>query len=333
MNKKPASLMMLIAGCVLICGEYVQGSEDGALLRPIFPDHSDCTVKGGPGWTLPDADRKGNISIEGLLTEVPVSPRDVQTLRPDIFNKGYFSVFDCLVQVCKEHNIELRYHLDKKLRTHVIDSINKEENWWYAAHYHGGGRCEEPIHRMDTHPYKDWMKIRIFQVPRERIEQIYSAFKVETNRIKANKKKVLVPEVAIRTPNQELKFTDVEVRPHRIRSDMFRPDVITAADVMLSIAEKGGLSVDLVWREQFGTALVQGYYFVRFNEDQAHGRSGFTYSLGEKVNDMPPQGHRTGNNFFYMTSDIRVIVSPEYMRWKWTGSTPPRTDKQTESQQ
>lgn len=322
---------MLIAGCGLICGGYVQGSENGALLRPLFSGDSNCTVKGGPGRTLPDVERKGQISIEGLLTEVTIDPCQVQTLRPDIFNEGYFSVFDCLVQVCRENDVELKFHFDKKLKTHVIDSLDKKENWWYAAVYHGGGRCEEPIHRMDTHPYKDWMRIKVYQVPKERIEQIYAAFKAEVNRIKANKKKVIVPEVTIQTPNQKLKFTKVEVWPHGMRSDMFRANVLTAADVMLSIAERGELSLGLVWREQFGTALVQGYYFVRFNEDQAHGRSGFTYSLGEKVNSMPPQGHRTGNNFFYMTTDIRVIVSPEYIRWKWTGSAPPRTDRQVES--
>ena len=309
----------------------MQGVESSAPPRPLFPGRPDCTAKGGPGRTLPDPERKGRISIEGLLTDVPIDPRQLQASRPDVLNEGYFSVFDCLVQACKEHDVELKHHFDEALRTHVIDSIDRKENWWYAAAYHGGGKGEEPIHRMDMHPYKDRMKVRVYRVPRERTEQILAAFKAEAERITANGKKVIVPEVSIRTPNQEVKFTDVEVRPHGIRSDMFRPDVITAADVMLSIAEKGELSLDLVWREQFGTALVQGYYFVRFNGDQAHGRSGFTYSLGEQGNDRPPKGHRTGNNFFYMTSDIRVIVSPEYMRWQWTGSARPRTERPAES--
>lgn len=63
------------------------------------------------------------------------------------------------------------------------------------------------------------MRIEVYQVPKDRIEQIYAAFKAEVNRIKANKKKVIVPEVTIQTPNQKLKFTNVEVRPHREQTD------------------------------------------------------------------------------------------------------------------
>jgi hypothetical protein len=326
--------MIVIAVHGLICTGCAPSPTDSASAGSLLPDNTKCRITGGPQNTLPDADRRGKISIEGLLIDLPVDPRRVKTLRRDIFNKGYFSVFDCLVHVCKEHDIELRYHFDKKLRTHVIDAVGNKKNWWYAAVYHGGGVREEPIHRMDTHPYKDWMKMEIYQVSAERIEQIYSAFRAEAKRLKANKDKIIIPEVLIQTPNQELTFRDVEVRPHRIRSDMFRSGVVTAADVMLSAAGQDKLSLGMVWREQFGTALVQGYYFVQLNQDQAHGRSGFTYSLGEKINHgRKPPGKKTGNNYFHMTTDIRVIASPEYMRWKWTGPAPPKTPKQAQPRQ
>ncbi len=319
MNNRSALLIIVIVACCLISAGYAPNSENTKSVKLLFPDNPDCKITGQPENTLPDVNRKGRISVEGFLTDIPVDPCQVKSLRPDIFNEGYFSVFDCLVHVCREHNIEIKFHFDRQLRTHLIDSIGKKKNWSYAAIYHGGGRPEEPVHRMDTHPYKDWMRIEVYQVSKERIDRIYSAFGVEAERLRSNKDKVVIPEVLIQTPNQNLKFTNVQVRAHGIRSDMFKGDVITAADIMLSLAEKGKLSLDLLWRGQFGRALIQGYYFVRFNKDQAHDRAGFTYSLGEKLNDGPdPRGRRFGNNFLHITTDIRVIVSPQYIRWRWT---------------
>jgi len=318
-KRSPFVIISVVACCWLTFAGNLPGAEDSQTVKTPFPNNPDCKIIGLPENTRPDSNRIGKISIEGLLSDIPVDPCQIKTLRPDIFNEGYFSVFDCLVHVCNKHNIDIKYNFDSQLRCHVIDSIDKKKNWWYAAIYHGGGRPEEPIHRMDTHPYKDWMTIEVYQIQKERIDQIYSAFRAEAKRLESNKNRVVVPEVLIQTLNQNLKFTNVEVKPYRIRYDMFKPDVLTSADIMLSLAEQGKLSLDLLWREQFGQALVQGYYFNRFNEEQAHGRAGFTYSLGEKINNARAvQARRFGDNFFHMTTDIRVIVSPEYMHWRWT---------------
>ena len=320
MNKRsPLAIISVVVCCCLTLAAKLPGQENSKKVKAPLPNIDGCKIIGGPENTRPDNNRSGKISVEGLLSDIPIDPCQIESLRPDIFNKGYFSVFDCLVQICGKHNIDIKYHFDRQLRCHIIDSIDNKKNWWYAAIYHGGGRPEEPIHRMDTHPYKDWMKIEVYQVTKERIDQIYSAFRSEAKRLKSNKDKVIIPEVLIQTPNQNLKFTNVEVQPHHIRSDMFKPDVITAADIMLSLAEKGKLSLDLLWHEQFGRALVQGYYFTRLNEESAQGRAGFTYSLGEKISY--PRGakpRRFGDNFFHMTTDIRVITSPQYMHWRWT---------------
>jgi len=319
MYKRKAFLItVVLCGCLLLA-ENLPGSENSKTTKALFADNPYCKITGLAENTRPDPNRKGQISIEGLLKDFLIDPCEIKTLRPDIFNKGYFSVFDCLVHVCRKRNIEIKYHFDSQLRSHVIDSIAEKPNWWYAAIYHGGGRPEEPIHRMDTHPYKDWMKIEVYRVPKERIDQIHSAFRSEAKRLKSNKNKVIIPEVIIKTPDMNLKFTNVEVKPYGIRSDMFKPDVMTAADIMLSLADKGKLSLDLLWREQFGRALVQGYYFIRFNKEQAHGRAGFTYSLGEKITYEPgARPRRFGDNNFHMTTDIRVIVSPQYMHCRWT---------------
>ncbi|GAH40669.1 unnamed protein product, partial [marine sediment metagenome] len=115
-----------------------------------------------------------------------------------------------------------------------------------------------------------------------------------------------------------LRFSDVQVRPHGLRSDMFQDGVITAADVMLSLADAGELSCELVWQDRIGRTLVQSYYFTRFNDKEAEGRAGFTYELGERKFAGGRYQRGFGNNRFHMTTDIRVVVSPEYMRWRWT---------------
>ncbi|MHC4592614.1 MAG: hypothetical protein ACYS8L_07975, partial [Planctomycetota bacterium] len=228
----------------------------------------------------------------------------------------YFSVFDALVQACEQNGIRIEHHFDERLRTHLIDAIDGRANWWYAACYHGGRRCEEPAHRMDTHPYHDRMKVEVYQVPEERTGQLRSIFEMEAERLDSNCSKVIVPEVTIESPLLSLEFKEVQVRPQDLRNDMFRPGVATVADVMLSLAEDGRLSLDLEWADRVGEVLVQSYNFARFDEQRADGRAGFTYEVGEKALKAPD--HRYGGNRLHMMSDIRVICSPEYVRWDWT---------------
>jgi len=275
-----------------------------------------CATKGGPGDTRPTAERPGRISIEGRLEERPLDPTGVRTLRPDVFRPGRFSVFDALVHTCAADGIPIEYHFDEDLRTHVIDSLDGERHWWYAAVYHGGHRPEEPAHRMDTHPYKDWMTIAVYRVAQERVRELLQAWSDEVRRLEANGGRAVVPQVTLRTPEQDLRFADVEVCPHDLRADLFQPGILTAADIMLSLADRGRLSADLEWCEMIGPALQQGYYFTRFNQERAGWRTGFTYQVGERR--FEGRQPRFSNNWLHMSADIRAIVCPEYMRWEWT---------------
>ncbi len=289
--------------------------------RPLFEWRDDCLVRGRPTDTLPNADRQGRITVEGLFVDERIGPAGVQTLRPDVFREGHFSVFDVLVGACADEGIDLRYHLAPELKTHVIDSLDGKSNWWYAASYHGGGRLgEEPVHRMDCHPYKDWMVIRVYPVPATRVEELHAVFRQEVQRIEANGGKTVVPVVTISVPGRlKREFKNVEVRPHGLRSDVFQDQVVTVADVMLSLAEQGKLTLDLDWLGTIGRTLVQGYYFTRFDDVLAQGRAGFTYSAGENAFRSRRGLHgRFGNNMFHMTADIRVVVCPEYVAWRWT---------------
>jgi hypothetical protein len=276
----------------------------------------DCTINGTPGNTLPTAERAGLVTIEGMAQERPVEPTAMRTLRPDVFQPGQFSVFDALVQVCEADGIAIEHHFDECLRTHLIDSLAGEPHWWYAAAYHGGHRPEEPAHRMDAHPYRDWMTVSVYPVGEERVCELRRAWSDEVRRLEANGGRAVVPEVGLKTLEQDLTFADVEVTAHDLRVDLFQPGVLTVADIMLSLADRGDLSVGLEWTEMVGPTLQQAYYFTRFNDERAGWRTGFTYEVGERV--FTGREPRFSNNRLHVTADMRAIVSPEYVLWSWT---------------
>ena len=274
------------------------------------------TVNGKPHDSRLQPDRPGVISIEGRVKERPINPMGVRTLRPDVFRPGQFGVFDALVHTCETAGIPLQYHFDEALHTHVIDSLDGERHWWYAARYHGGPRLEEPAHRMDTHAYKDWMAISLYHVPEARLRELTAAHGGEVRRLANNGGAVIVPEVTLRTPEQDLRFTNVEVTVHGLRRDILWDGVLTAADIVLSLADQGGLSAELEWGEMVGQVLQQGYTFTHLNDELLEDRTGFTYEVGERR--FKGRQPRFGNNLIHMTADVRVILSPEYMHWAWT---------------
>ena len=79
----------------------------------------------------------GRISIKPF-GDFDFKPREVKTMRDDIFREGFFSVFDVLVHLHEKGKIDLVYHFDEEMNTHVVDSINGETDYWYMAYYDGG---------------------------------------------------------------------------------------------------------------------------------------------------------------------------------------------------
>jgi len=247
------------------------------------------------------------IHIEGI-GEFGFSPADVQTVRSDIFKSTHFSIFDILVHLDKLGSIDMAYHFDENMNTHVIDSINGIENWWYRAYYDGGWP-ENNVFRMDHYPYKEKMYIELMQKNPGALANIYAVHSAEIERKKRNNGKVIIPEVIIRGTLDELHFFDVEVEPHNLRTDTFQEGVITGIDIIISLADQGKISYDLQWYDSIGTAeIVRSYWVERINEDQASGRCGFVYETGARG---------ISGNHIHIPSDFRVINSPEYAEWFW----------------
>ena len=224
---------------------------EGDLNRDHHVDFKDMSAMGRQ-WLAeaPKSVRTGTMFINGVDT-FSFDVSRVATLRPDIFQPGRFSAFDVLVHLHQQGRIDLKYHYDESLATHVIDSINGIENWWYHAHYDGGSLIDL-VTRMDLYPCKEKMEISIDPIDKARLDQIYASFAGEVARKAANDGQVIIPEVTIKGKTFTKNFTDVVVRPHNLRLDTFQEGVITAMDVVLSLADEGKLTCDLRWYESIG---------------------------------------------------------------------------------
>jgi hypothetical protein len=238
-------------------------------------------------------------------------PNEVKTVRPDIFKPGYFSMFDVLVHVAQKGDVDLEYHFDESMNTHVIDKLEGETDWWYIAYYDGGWR-ETNYFRSDHYPWKDGSVLYFFKVQSSRLELTYSIFREEIARLNINDGKIVIPRVIINGPSVKEEFLDVVVSPHNLRNDTFQDGVITAIDVILSLGDEGKLEYGLKWYESIGTArIVKNYWVESIGDDVASGRCGFVYESG----DLDLQGF--AGNHIHLPSDSRVLNSPEYVLFFW----------------
>ena len=257
----------------------------------------------------PESVRTGSITISGVGTfNFDVSR--VPTLRPDIFQPGRFSAFDVLAHLDEQGLIDMAYHYDESLATHVIGSINGIENWWYRAHY-DGGKFIDLVTRMDLYPCKERMEISIEPIDKARLDEIYASFAGEVARKAANHGQTIIPEVIIQGKTFEKTFTNVVVRPHNLRLDTFREGVVTALDVVLSLADQDQLTCDLRWYDSIGAAqVVRSFYLKRIDADAGTEMSGFQYETGADKSFGKA-------NRISMPSDWRVLVAPIYLQWDW----------------
>jgi hypothetical protein len=252
---------------------------------------------------------QGSIKI-GSIT-FTFNPTEVLTVRPDIFNPGFFSMFDILVYLHNKGEIDLEYHFDETMNTHIIDSINGEENWWYQTYY-SGGWSERNVFRPDHYPWKDGTTLTFHKESPTRLESIYSVWKEEIIRKNNNNQTVIIPTVEIRSKTFTKMFNNVKVEPHNLRNDAFKEGTITAIDVILSLEDQKEISCELQWYESIGSAgIVKNYWVEAINNDKASGRCGYVYEAGST------QFQFFSGNHIHLPSDTRVLNSPEYVEYFW----------------
>ncbi len=256
------------------------------------------TLLGGPKVRIGDKDYIFN-------------PLDVNSTRPDLFNQGQFSMFDILVYLNNQNEIELEYHFDETMNAYLIDAIDGETGWWYITFYDGGW-AEQNVFRPDHYLWKPGTTLRFYRESQSKIKSIYSTWQQEIQRKERNNGKTIIPEVVIRGQTFTRSFEDVEVTPHNLRTDVFRENVITAIDVILSLGEKGKIDYELQWYDSIGTAsVVRSYWVEAIENDVAAERCGWVYEAGSK------QYRGFTGNHIHLPSDTRILNSPEYVEFFW----------------
>lgn len=244
------------------------------------------------------------------LGKLNFNPNDIETVRPDLFKENHFSVYDILHHLNQTDELALKAHFEASMNTYLIDEINGISHWWYEAYYQGGW-WEDNVFRMDHYPYKEGMTIRFFTRDPSVLERIYNTWREEIQRLKQNDGEIIIPRVRISSPTNDLDFYNVSVSPHNLRTDFLQRNVLTAIDIILSLADRRLISYDLTWYDKIGNAEINSYYIEKINEDEAYGGCGFVYETGDE--DFPFfQG-----NHIHIPSDLRIINSPEYSRWLW----------------
>ncbi|MHA2384613.1 MAG: hypothetical protein ACXAEE_00220 [Candidatus Thorarchaeota archaeon] len=239
------------------------------------------------------------------------NPADVETVRPDIFKPGAFSMFDILVHMNTTGLLNLEYHFNESMNTHVIDSVNGLENIWYTVTYDGGW-IENNVFRMDHYPWKEGATLRLTQISQERIEKVYSTFREEVDRLQMNDGYVVIPEVSFIGRSFIETFTNVNVTAHDLRSDIFQDGVITGIDVILSLTDQGLITSELQWYESMGFAdIVRSYWVDSIMNDTSVGTCGWVYDSGS----LEFRGF--AGNHIHLPSDARVLNSPDYTQWFW----------------
>ncbi|MHA2038679.1 MAG: cytochrome b/b6 domain-containing protein [Promethearchaeota archaeon] len=239
-------------------------------------------------------------------------PDDIDTVRPDIFQNGTFSAFDTLVYLNSTGAINLTYHFDASMNTHVIDSLNGEINWWHMVYYSGGHKEKNAV-RMDHYPWKNETRIIVYREKLSFINHVYDTFREEVTRLNNNNGTVVIPTVTINGNSFNLEFYNVSVSPHNFRNDTLQIGVITALDVIMTLGDLGEFTYEILFYASMGQGTyVRNYFVYRINGDRNAGRCGFVYEVGDNDFKYP------GPNYVFLASDHRILTSPEYLRFFWT---------------
>ncbi|MHA2183978.1 MAG: DUF4405 domain-containing protein [Promethearchaeota archaeon] len=287
-QKDPMKIFIQVGGIIAL------------LLMILIPTQLSVFAQSHPG---------DEVNISGFGT-LKFNPEEIETVRPDLFRDGHYSIFDILIDLDNQGKIEMKYYFDNETDTHIINSINGQQNWWYSAYYDGGWE-ENNVFRIDHYPYKPKMYIRMFKISSTRIQTIYDTFREEVQRLNANNGTVIIPTVMITSPTNHLNFFNVEVTSHNLRNDTFQDGVITAIDVIMSLGDVGLITYKLNWYTTIGTSEVKNFYVDGVNKDNSYGKCGFVYEAG----DLTYQGF--SGNHIHIPSDYRIITSPEYEEWFW----------------
>ncbi len=237
-------------------------------------------------------------------TKYEFDPNEVNSVRPDLFQNGSFSVYDILVHLNSTDQISLISHFNSSMDTYIIDSLNGNTDYWWYHIYYSGGDIEKNVVRMDHYPWKPGSRIIMYHESESYINAAFSLFTEEVSRYAYNNNSIIIPRVNITGHSFSVEFYNVTVVPHNKRNETFKNGVITALDVIMTLGDLGSITYNLTWFESFrGASYVHSYFVSKINTDETSGRCGFLYDVS--------------GSFIYLSADERILTSPESINFYW----------------
>ncbi|MFC2131065.1 T9SS type A sorting domain-containing protein, partial [Bacteroidota bacterium] len=269
---------------------------------------------------------------------------NIETVRPDIFAPGYFSMFDAILAVAAKNDIEIEYHFDSTCMTHFITRVNgTEADYWYHFSYDARSVNSREIlysreNRWDEALWRPG--VWVYVVNGEDLDGLKKEFMEEIEREKQYGH--MIPSVSISINpgsyrgNPEglgrisvsRQFNNVIITPHNMRSQKsstlfkmpFQPEVVTSMDVPLSLMDNGELDVvTSVFYDYLEGYYIDSYYIVELGfpgigSSYSSGSQGIVYTTGNGRNGKLVNN---ADGKLHITSDIHVIHAPDFSNWRW----------------
>ena len=289
---------------------------------------------------LPDS----QVEIAGRRFSFDPDQYNIESVRPDIFAPGFFSMFDVILVVADAHQIPIEYQYNVDYKTHFITKMNGiSDNYWYHFSYDAGdGRRNEikfrRANRWDETLWRPgvWIKVvsgeNLAEIRQEYLEEIQRE-KSHGNMIPRVNFSISPSDFAGNPPESNRirvnrEFQNVPVTAHNLRSTgyptpyskPFQPGVVTSLDILLSLKDQGKLNVVTgAFYTYFTGHYIDSYYVVELgfpDVGTAHGsgRQGFVYTTENgSYNRLPNDADQK----FHITSDIAVIHAPDFSYWRW----------------
>ncbi len=274
------------------------------------------------------------------------------TVRPDVFTRGFFSLFDVILDEAERNGIAITYEYDAAARTHWITSIDGVAGeywyrWSFGAPRSAAGSADDPdrdhacTDRWDENLWRPGVKIRV--VADNRVSELRRAYREEIRREEESGHTVEILTITARTPEAgsvpasaeqtpvDRRYTEVAVTPHDLRapdhpspySKPFQPGVVTALDALLSLRDQGELDqVETVFVDRLAGNWVYGYFVPTIGIPgdgmvQAPGLPGFISRTHPgpiaEITDTPPF-NPIGS--LAIPPDLQVIHAPVLSRWQ-----------------
>ncbi len=296
--------------------------------------------------SAPPSPPGSQVSIAGQTYSFDSSKYEIETVRPDIFAPGYFSMFDVILAVAERNGIAIEYEYDESRKTHFITKVNNiGGDFWYHFSYDtgssAGNRREIQYtrsYRWDEALWRPGVWVRL--VEGENLAEVKRQYSEEIERENTSGHLVPLVRFSINPSPYEgnppgsgrvtvrRDFADVHVTAHGLRSPgypspyskPFQPGVVTSLDVLLSLMDQGKLDVvTSVFYSHFNDNFIDSYYVVELGfpdvgAAHASGRQGFVYTTG---NGTPNRLPNNADRKFHITCDISVIHAPDFSYWHW----------------